>query len=139
MEPGERVRTAGRMLTEPMESLAQHVARRAIELVIEALDINPVLDRTDPNRVLDKVDVNRLLDRVDVNELADRIDVTALVKRAELDDLISRSSSTIASEGVDLIRSQAVGLDEFAARWVHRLRRRRYSGPPPLRGAQVPS
>jgi len=31
---------------------------------------------------------------------------------------------------VDMVRSQTVGLDEFIARWIGRLRRRPYTGPP---------
>jgi len=29
-----------------------------------------------------------------------------------------------------MVRSQTVGLDEFIARWIARLRRRPYTGPP---------
>ena len=153
MDRSERMRR----LAEPVESLAQSVARRVIELVVEALDVNAILDQVDLNRVLDRVDVNRLLDQVDVNRLLDEVDVDRLVARVDMEALLSRvdvneianqvdiatllqrgdiqtvlrsSSSTIASEGVDLVRSQAVGLDDFFARWVYRLRRRRYAGPP---------
>ena len=31
---------------------------------------------------------------------------------------------------LNVVRSQAVGLDEFIARWIGRLRRRPYTGPP---------
>ncbi len=31
---------------------------------------------------------------------------------------------------LDMVRSQTVGLDEFIARWIGRLRRRPYTGPP---------
>ncbi len=132
-----------------MESAAQSVARRATDLVIDALDVNALLDRTDVNRLLDHIDVNRLLDRVDVerliarvdvealldqvdvNEIADRIDVAALVDRTELGDIVAKSSTTIFSEGIDLVRSQAVGLDDFLGRWASRLLRRgAYAGPP---------
>lgn len=147
VDPVERMRSAGRRLAEPMESAAQIVARRAIELVVEALDINAVLDRTDVNRLLDQVDVNRLLDRVDVdklmtrvdvmavmnqvdvNDIADRVDVAALVDRSELRPILAKSSSSLISEGIDLLRSQAVGLDDFFARWVDRLLRRDQAGP----------
>ena len=141
-DPGERARIAGK----PLEALTQHVARQAIELVVEALDVNALLDQIDINRLLDRVDVDRILarvdldavlDRVDVNKLADRVDVDAVLERTELRGVLSRSSSTIASEGVDLVRSQAVGLDDFVARWVSRLRHRAYSGPPVWPGTQA--
>jgi hypothetical protein len=135
----ERARSARRRFAEPVESMAQAVARRAIELVVEALDVNALLDRTDMNRLLDQIDVNRVLDRVDVdkliervdmqalldqvdvNEVADRIDVAALLDKTELSAIVAQSSTTIFSEGIDLVRSQAVGLDDFLARWVNRL------------------
>ncbi len=164
VDPVERMRSASRRLAEPVDSMAQTVARRATELVAEALDVNALLDRTDLNRLLDKIDVNGLLDRVDVdrllgqvdvnrlldtvdvdrllghvdvNELADRIDMAALIDKTELSAILTRSSTTIFSEGIDLVRSQAVGLDDFLARWVNRLLRRGTARPaaplgPPL-------
>jgi hypothetical protein len=155
VDPVERVRSAGKRFAEPVESMAQTVARRATELVVEALDVNALLDRTDVNRLLDQIDVNRVLDRVDVdklieradmqallnqvdvNELADRIDVAALLDKTELSAIVARSSTTIFSEGVDLMRSQAVGLDNFLARRADRLLRRGTARPaaplgPPL-------
>ena len=156
------MRSASRRFAEPVESLAQTVARRATELVVEALDVNALLDRTDLNRLLDQVDVNRVLDsvdvdkllarldmqavldQVDVNELAERIDVAALLDKTELSAILTRSSTTIFSEGTDLVRSQTVGLDDFLARWVGRLLRRGTArpaaplGPPLLVNPQAP-
>ncbi len=142
VDPVQRLRSARRRLAEPVESMAQTAAQHATELVIDALDVNALLDRTDVDRLLGHIDVNRLLDRVDVerliarvdvaalldrvdvNGLADRVDVDALVRRTELGAIIARSSTTMFSEGIDLVRSQAVGLDELLARWVSRLLRR---------------
>jgi hypothetical protein len=147
------VRGAARRLAEPVESVAQIVAQRAIELVVEAVDVNALLAGIDLNKLLDQIDVNRVLDRVDVdklmtrvdlmavvnhldiNEIADRVDVAALVDKTELRPIIAKSSSSLVSEGIDLLRSQAVGLDDFFARWVHRLLRRHRpdpAGPPRL-------
>ena len=139
VDPVERARSARKRFAEPVESMAQSVARSAIELVVEALDVNALLDRTDMNRLLDQIDLNRVLDRVDVdklvervdmqalvnqvdvNEVADRIDVAALLDKTELSAIVARSSTTIFSEGVDLVRSQGVGLDNFLAGRVNRL------------------
>ena len=164
MDPSERMRTASRRLAEPVESMAQNIARRVIELVVETLDLNALIDQIDVNRVLDQVDVNRLLDKVDVNKLLDQVDVdklvarvdvqvvlnqvdvnalasqvdvNALVERAGIEEIVARSSTSIVSESVNLVRSQAVGLDDFIARWVNRLRRRGYAGPPLLPGLQA--
>jgi hypothetical protein len=123
--------------------------------VVDQVDLNRALDKVDVNRLLEKVDVNKLLDQVDVdrlvarvdvqavlrqvdvNELANQVDINALVERAGIEEIVARSSSSIASQGVNLVRSQAVGLDDFFARWVNRLRRRGYAGPPILPGLQA--
>jgi len=136
-----------------VDSMAQTVAKRATELVVDSLDINDVLARIDVNKLLNQVDVNQLLDRVDVdrllarvdvnalvdkvdvNELTERVDVNALVDRTEIKTMLAKSSTTVVTEGIDLVRSQAVGLDDFLARWVNRILRRKQApavGPPRL-------
>jgi hypothetical protein len=119
--------------------LAQAVAERAVDLVVSALDVNAlldqvdlnaVLDRIDINQVLDRIDLDRLLERVDVNDILQHVDVEALVEQTDLGAVIARSSSGVASDVLDVVRSQTVGLDEFIARWIGRLRRRPYTGPP---------
>ena len=158
MDPVERMRSAGKRLTEPADALAQTVARRATELVVDSLDVNALLERIDVNELLDHVDVNRLLDqvdvdrlisrvdvnalvdRVDVNALVDKVDVNALVDRTELKTMLAKSSTTVFTEGIDLARSQAVGLDDFMARWVERILRRKNPaplGPPRLLSLQA--
>jgi len=153
MDPVERMRTARKRLAEPVDSMAQTVAKRATELVVDSLDINDVLARIDVNKLLNQVDVNQLLDRVDVdrllarvdvnalvdkvdvNELTERVDVNALVDRTEIKTVLAKSSTTVFTEGIDLVRSQAVGLDDFLARWVNRILRRKQApavGPPRL-------
>ena len=104
-----------------VEALAQAVAERAVELVVSALDVNALLDG---------IDLNAVLDRIDLNGIVERIDVDALVEQTDLGAVIARSSSGVASDALDVVRSQVVGLDEFIARWIGRLRRRPYTGPP---------
>ncbi len=121
------------------EAWARAVAERAVELVVSALDVNALLDQVDLNavldqvdieRVLDRIDLDRLLERMDLNDIVKRIDVDALVEQTDLGGVIARSSSGVASDVLDVVRSQTVGLDEFIARWIGRLRRRPYTGPP---------
>ena len=42
----------------------------------------------------------------------------------------AREDELSTEEALDVVRSQTVGVDEFIARWVARLRRRPYTGPP---------
>lgn len=140
-------------MTDPLETLAEHVAERVLDLVVHTLDVNALLQRVDVNALLDRVDVPALLDRADVNAVLDRVDVDALVSRVDVNDLvrrvdmdslveqtdlgavIARSSGGAASEALDAARSQAVGLDQFIDRWVQRALRRKHpapDGPPGL-------
>ncbi len=133
MDPIERrLSIDGRLVTR-REALAQAAIERAVELVMSALDINALLDQVDLNtfdRVLDRIDLDRLLERMDLNDIVKRIDVEALVKQTDLGAVIAASSSGVAGDVIDVVRSQTVGLDEFIARWIGRLRRRPYAGPP---------
>lgn len=139
MDSSERRLLAGSRPIPRSELLAQAAAERVVELVVSALDVNAVLDQVDLNavldqididRVLDRIDLNRLLERMDLNDIVKRIDVEALVEQTDLGAVIARSSSGVASDLLDVVRSQTVGLDEFIARWIGRLRRRPYTGPP---------
>jgi len=121
------------------EALAQAVTERAVDLVMSAVDINAVLDQVDLNALLDNVDINRALDRIDLDRLLSRMDLNAVVQRIDFDALVEQtdlgaviaaSSSGVAGDALDVVRSQTVGLDEFIARWIARLRRRPYTGPP---------
>ena len=71
-----------------------------------------------------------VVDRVDVNSVVNRIDIDTLVEQTDLGVIIARSSSGVASDVLDVVRSQTVGLDELIARWIGFLRRRPYTGPP---------
>jgi uncharacterized RDD family membrane protein YckC len=134
MDSFERQRPAAGRLVPRREILAQAVTDRAVDLVVSAVDMNAVLDRVDLNAVLDRIDLDRLLERVDLNSVVARLDIDALVEQTDLGAIIASSSSGVASDVLDAVRSQTVGLDEFIARWTGRLRRRPYTGPPALPG-----
>ncbi len=134
-------RSAARRVAEQVESIAQGVAQRVIDLVVESLDmnaliaqidlnavlarvdLNEVVDRIDLNEVVDRVDMNKLLARVDINQIVSRIDVESLVKNTDLGAIMVSSSSTLATEAVDQGRSHAVSMDDTLARWVSKIRR----------------
>jgi uncharacterized RDD family membrane protein YckC len=77
-------------VTDPAEALAQAVAERVIEGVIQALDLNEIISRIDVNGVLDQVAINHVLDRVDVDRLLDRVDVNGIIERADVDAIVRR-------------------------------------------------
>ena len=130
MDSSERRRWAEARPVPRSEAWAQAVTERAVEFVVSALDVNALLDQVDLNAVLDRIDLDRLLGRMDLNDIVKHIDLDALVEQTDLGAVIAASSSGVAGDVLDVIRSQAVGLDEFIARWIGRLRRRPYTGPP---------
>ena len=159
-------RSRSRRFAEHVESIAQAVAERVIGLAVELLDVNAliaridlnvvlgrvelnsllnrvdlnqVLEGVDLNEVLDRVDMDKLVARVDINQLASRIDIEALVKDTDLGALMVSSSTTLATDAVDLGRSHAVSMDDTLARWAGKLWRNHkgQAGPPELPDAQA--
>ncbi len=94
------------------------------------------MGRVDVEAIIDRVDIQHIIDRVDIEEVVQRIDIDSLVQQTELGTIIARSTSGVASEALDVVRAQAVGLDDFVARWVNRVLRRKSNdwpvGPPKL-------
>ena len=154
MDPLHGLRSMGKRITDPVEALAERIAERVIDLVVRSLDVNALVQQVDPDAIVNRVDVDKLVDRVDMDKIlakvdldrvlarvnvdavADRIDVNSIAQRIDLDALamhtdigamIARSSGGVASGALDVVRSQAVGLDEWIARWVARLLRRGYT------------
>jgi hypothetical protein len=116
-----------------------------IDAVLERVDLDALLDRIDVDRLMTRIDVDALVQRVDVDSLVQRvdvdalmqrIDVQALVGRAEVGDIISQSTGQVASNTLDLVRRQVVGLDLIASRFVNRVLRR---DPGSLRRGRRPS
>ena len=153
-----------------MEQLAQAVAERVVTIVMDAIDIDALLeridvdalvsrvdvdgvvgrvdvdgliDRVDVDKIIDRVDVEKIIDRVDIEKIVERIDIDSLMEKTELGTIIARSTTGVASEILDVIRAQGVGLDDFFARWVNRILRRAPAdlplGPPALVGAAAPA
>ena len=117
----------------PMDKLAQAIAARVVNLVLEAIDIDAVvakvdvdalIRRVDVEAIIERVDVDAIVKRVDVNAIVSEVDIDALVGSTELGSIIAKSSSGIFTEVLDAIRAQGVGLDDFCARWTDKILRR---------------
>jgi hypothetical protein len=100
------------------------VNRVDVDKLIERVDVDKLVDRVDVEKLIERVDVQRIVERVDVKDVVDRIDIDALLEQTELGSIIARSTTGVASEVLDVIRAQGVGLDDFFARWVNRILRR---------------
>ncbi|HEY6622952.1 MAG TPA: hypothetical protein VIX85_03910, partial [Acidimicrobiales bacterium] len=112
------------------------IDRVAVDKIIDRVDVDKVIDRVDVDKIIDRVDVEKIIDRVDVDKIIDRVDVDSLMEKTELGSIIARSTTGVATEVLDVIRAQGVGLDDFFARWVNRILRRSAAdlplGPPTL-------
>ncbi len=112
-----------------------------LDVLLRSIDLDALLTRLDLDQLLGSVDLNALLSGIDINALMDRLDMDALVANTELGGIIARSTSGVASEALDVVRSQGVGMDNFIARVVNRAMRREQSelpqGPPLLVEAQL--
>jgi hypothetical protein len=81
MDPGEGVRHSASRRFAEQESIAQGVAQRVIDLVVEVLDVNALIARIDLNVVLARVELNSLLHRADLNEVRDQVDLNQVLDR----------------------------------------------------------
>lgn len=100
------------------------VERLDLNALVERIDIEAVVDRVDIDELLRHVDINAIVKRVDIDEIVNELDIDALVGKTELGSIIAKSTTSILTEILDLIRSQGVGLDDFLARWTNRVLRR---------------
>ena len=114
------------------------LSRVDIDAVLKKVDLNALLDQVDVNAIVARVDLDPLLARLDLNPLLARVDVNALVQQVDVDSLVEktdlgavivRASGGMGAEALDVVRSQAVGLDQFVDRWVQRLLRRKHPTP----------
>ncbi len=91
-----------------------------LDHLLASIDLDAVLERIDLNALLGSVDLDALLAGVDLNEVLAGLDIDALMSETELGGIIARSTSGVASEALDVVRSQGVGMDGFINRLVNR-------------------
>ena len=128
------------------------MARVDVPALLERVDLNALMDKVDLNALLADVDLNALLadvdmeallDRIDINAVVAKVDIDSLVRNTELGAIIAQSTTGVASEALDVARSQGVGLDNVLSRAVDRVLRRdgsnRPVGPPLLVGQPEPA
>jgi hypothetical protein len=111
VNPRDRLLLARRRMTDDAEALAQQVTERAVDLVVNALDVNALMARVDVNEVLRHVDVNALakkldlnavLDRLNPNPLLERVDVNPLIERTDVNDVVRRVDVAAVLDGIDV-------------------------------------
>ena len=121
--------------------VAAIVERIDIGSIVERIDLDALLEQIDLDRLLERIDLDALLERVDLDSLIQRLDMDALVATTDVGSIIARSTSGVASEALDAVRSQGVGLDNVVGRLANRILRRDPAelpaGPPRLAGDRL--
>jgi len=134
----ERVDLNALMAKVDLNALLSQVDLNAL---LSKVDLNALLSQVDLNELLADVDMAALLDRIDINAVVEKVDIDSLVRNTELGAIIAQSTTGVASEALDVARSQGVSLDNVLSKVVDRVLRRDSSdlpaGPPLLvpRGA----
>jgi len=100
------------------------IGRVDVDHILQRVDINALMARVDVTELIGRVDIEAVLDRVDMNEIIQKVDIDGLVERTEIGSLVVRSTSGVATEALDAVRSRAVGIDTTVARIVDRVLRR---------------
>jgi hypothetical protein len=112
------------------------ISKVDLNALLDRIDVGALLDRIDLDAVLDRIDIAALLDRIDINELVSRVDMDRIMSETELGAIIAQSTTGVASEALDAVRRQGVGLDNVMAALANRVMRRDPSelpaGPPRL-------
>ena len=106
-----------RRITDPVEAMAQRVAERVVDLVLNAVDLNAIIKRVDLNAVLEQVDMNAALARVDTDALLDLTRVPELTGWAVADGQVRLGAGVTYTRLIDELGGLLPGL-AMAARTV---------------------
>jgi hypothetical protein len=87
----------------------------------QAAALIPVIVQQVTENVIAQLDFVRIVEQIPVDDIAGAIDVEAIVQRIDLGGVIRESTASLTMETVDAVRSQGIGVDEWAARVVDRV------------------
>lgn len=100
------------------------VSRLDVDGIVRQVDVDDIIRRVDVDEIVKRVDVDDVVRRVDVDEIVARVDVDEIMARTELGSVIVQSTTGVATEALDVVRSQGVGLDNVVTRVTDRVLRR---------------
>ena len=114
------------------------LAGRAVDRVVQNMDVNDLVQRIHWDDLLDHIDIDRLLDRIDWNRVMDRIDIERLVARVPVDEMVERSNlgaivaqstTGVCTHVQDLCRAQGMVADQYVEGllWCRCCQRRKYN------------
>lgn len=127
--------TLNRVVSGPLNEALDRVVPPVLDAVLDRLDLTRmVIERVDLTRVvqatLDQMDLTQLvLERVDVDRLVEEADLDRLIDRLPLIDLanyivdeidlpriIRESTGGIATDAMNAVRIQSIGVDQMVTR-----------------------
>ncbi len=100
------------------------LGRIDVDGIVARVDLQGLMAGLDLDEVLARLDLDAVLNRLDLDAVIGRIDIDQLVSNTEMGAIVARSTTGVASEALDVVRSQGVSLDNVASRIVARLLRR---------------
>jgi hypothetical protein len=126
---GDEQRRADTVRAQSLLTRAEGALTVVLRHAVDLLPIDAILSRVDVNALVGTVDLNAILARVDLDALLARLDLPTLINNVlseiELGDLIQESTTSLATDGRDVVRVQAHNADDLLARVVDRILFRR--------------
>lgn len=96
---------------------------RVVQATLDQMDLTQlVLDRVDVDRIVDKADLERIIDRLPLVDLANYI-----VDEVDLPRIIRESTGGIATDAMNAVRIQSIGVDQMMTRITDAMLLRRKS------------
>jgi hypothetical protein len=92
--------------------------------IVQDVDINSIVQGIDINGIVQGIDIEGIVDQIDINQIVDQIDIDQIVSTTEIGSLVIQSTGGVATEALDVVRSQGVSLDGVITRITDRLVRR---------------
>ena len=85
---------------------------RVVQATLDQMDLTQlVLERVDVDRIVDKADLERIIDRLPLVDLANYI-----VDEVDLPQIIRESTGGIATDAMNAVRIQSIGVDQMMTR-----------------------
>jgi uncharacterized RDD family membrane protein YckC len=113
MTGGKVTKALGKAVDSIIECIdVDGVVRRVeINALLERVDFNSLLDDIDVDHHLQRVDLKRLLERVDLDALVERLDVGALVEKSDVGSIMLMSTTGVFTHVLDSLRVKLVEID----------------------------
>ena len=140
LEPtAQRVRQDRARQMAEVGAVVEQVVGQVVDQVVQVIDINGIVQDVDIDHIVQGIDIDAIVQgidiegivqQIDINGIVDEIDIDQIVSTTEIGSLVVQSTGGVATEALDVVRSQGVSLDGVVTRVTDRLVRRN-EGPRP--------